>query len=102
MKKFLALVLALCMMLPAIAFAQTPGTYSAEAKGFASDVKVSVTLTETGIADVTLDVSGETPAIGGAAADALKAAILEKQSAEFDAVAGATVTSNAVQAALQR
>ena len=102
MKKFLALVLALCMMLPAMAFAQTPGTYSAEAKGFASDVKVSVTLTEAGIADVTLDVSGETPAIGGAAADALKAAILEKQSAEFDAVAGATVTSNAVKAALQK
>ena len=102
MKKILALVLALCMMLPAMVMAQTPGTYTAEAKGFASDVKVTVTLTETGIADVTLDVSGETPAIGGAAADALKAAILEKQSAEFDAVAGATVTSNAVKAALQK
>ena len=102
MKKILALVLALCMMLPAMALAQTPGTYTAETKGFSSDVKVTVTLTETGIADVTLDVSGETPAIGGAAADALKAAILEKQSAEFDAVAGATVTSNAVKAALQK
>ena len=102
MKKILALVLALCMMLPAMALAQTPGTYTAEAKGFSSDVKVTVTLTETGIADVTLDVSGETPAIGGAAADTLKAAILEKQSAEFDAVAGATVTSNAVKAALQK
>ena len=102
MKKILAMVLALCMMLPAMALAQTPGTYTAEAKGFSSDVKVTVTLTETGIADVTLDVSGETPAIGGAAADALKAAILEKQSAEFDAVAGATVTSNAVKAALQK
>ena len=102
MKKILALVLALCMMLPAMALAQTPGTYTAEAKGFSSNVKVTVTLTETGIADVTLDVSGETPAIGGAAADALKAAILEKQSAEFDAVAGATVTSNAVKAALQK
>ena len=102
MKKILALVLALCMMLPAMAMAQTPGTYTAEAKGFASDVKVTVTLTEDGIADVTLDVSGETPAIGGAAADALKAAILEKQSAEIDVVAGATVTSNAVIAALQK
>ena len=101
MKKFLALVMALCMMLPAMAMAQTVGTYTAEAKGFASNVKVTVTLTESGIADVELDVSGETPAIGGAAADALKAAILEKQSAEFDAVAGATVTSNAVKAALQ-
>ena len=102
MKKILALVLALCMMLPVMAMAQTPGTYTAEAKGFASDVKVTVTLTDAGIADVTLDVSGETPSIGGAAADALKAAILEKQSAEFDAVAGATVTSNAVKAALQK
>nr|MBR4280154.1 FAD-dependent oxidoreductase [Clostridia bacterium] len=102
MKKILALVLALCMMLPAMALAQTPGTYTAEAKGFASDVKVTVTLTDAGIADVTLDVSGETPSIGGVAADALKAAILEKQSAEFDAVTGATLTSNAVKAALQK
>lgn len=70
MKKFLALVLALCMMMPAMALAQTftPGTYAAEAKGFASDVKVTVVVTESGIADVTLDVSGETPTIGGAAA----------------------------------
>ena len=48
MKKILAMVLALCMMLPAMALAQTPGTYTAEAKGFSSDVKVTVTLTETG------------------------------------------------------
>ncbi len=102
MKKILALVLALCMMLPAMAMAQTPGTYTAEAKGFASNVVVTLVVTENGIADVTLDVSGETPAIGGAAADALKASILEKQSAEIDVVAGATVTSNAVKAAVQK
>ncbi len=102
MKKILALVLVLCMMLPAMAMAQTPGTYTAEAKGFASNVVVTLVVTENGIADVTLDVSGETPAIGGAAADALKASILEKQSAEIDVVAGATVTSNAVKAAVQK
>ena len=101
MKKILALVLALCMMMPAMALAQD-GSYTAEAKGFASDVKVTVTLTGDAITDVVLDVSGETPTIGGAAADALKAAILEKQSAEFDVVAGATVTSSAVKAALQK
>ena len=101
MKKILALVLALCMMLPALAMAQTPGTYTAESKGFSSNVVVTLVLTEEGIADVTLDVSGETPAIGGAAADALKTAILEKQSADIDVVAGATVTSNAVKAAVQ-
>lgn len=78
MKKMLALVLALCMMLPAMAMAQTAGTYTAQAKGFASDVVVTLVVTEDGIADVTLDVSGETPTIGGAAAEALKTSILEK------------------------
>lgn len=104
MKKIIAMILALCMMLPAMGLAQTgvPGTYEAEAQGFSSAVKVTVVITEAGIADVTLDVSGETPAIGGAAADALKAAILEKQSADIDAVSGATVTSNAVKAAVQK
>lgn len=102
MKKMLALVLALCMMLPAMAMAQTAGTYTAQAKGFASDVVVTLVVTEDGIADVTLDVSGETPTIGGAAAEALKTSILEKQSADIDVVAGATMTSNAVKAAVQK
>ena len=104
MKKFLALALVLCMLMPAAGLAQayTPGTYEAEAQGFASAVKVSVVITETGIADVTIDASGETASIGGAAAEPLKAAILEKQSAEVDAVTGATITSNAVKAAVQK
>ncbi len=102
MKKFLALLLAMCMLLSAMALAQTPGTYTATAKGYSSDVTVTVTLTEAGIADVVLDVSGETPFVGGAAAEPLKAAILEKQSADIDVVGGATLTSNAVIAALQK
>lgn len=103
-KSMLALVLALCMLAPCMGLAQayTPGTYTAEAQGFSSAVKATVTVDETAITGVTLDVSGETPAIGGAAGDALAAAVLEKQSAEIDVVAGATVTSGAAKAAVQK
>lgn len=103
-KSMLALVLALCMIAPCMGLAQayTPGTYTAEAQGFSSAVKATVTVDETAITGVTLDVSGETPAIGGAAGDALAAAVLEKQSAEIDVVAGATVTSGAAKAAVQK
>ena len=103
-KSMLALVLALCLIAPCMGLAQTytPGTYTAEAQGFSSAVKATVTVDEAAITGVTLDVSGETPAIGGAAGDALTAAVLEKQSAEIDAVAGATVTSGAARAAVQK
>lgn len=103
-KSMLALVLALCLLAPCMGLAQayTPGTYTAEAQGFSSAVKATVTVDEAAITGVTLDVSGETPAIGGAAGDALAAAVLEKQSAEIDAVAGATVTSGAAKAAVQK
>lgn len=103
-KSMLALVLALCLLAPCMGLAQayTPGTYIAEAQGFSSAVKATVTVDEAAITGVTLDVSGETPAIGGAAGDALAAAVLEKQSAEIDAVAGATVTSGAAKAAVQK
>ncbi|MDO4633499.1 MAG: FAD-binding protein [Eubacteriales bacterium] len=73
----------------------TPGTYSAKAQGM-GEVTVTMTFSETAITDVQLDVAGETPEIGQAAAEELKAMLLNKQSAEIDAVAGASVTSKAV------
>ena len=103
-KRIMALALVLCMMMPALGCAAEyqPGTYTAEAKGFAGNVTATVTVTAAEITDVVLDVSGETPAIGGAAGETLKAAVLAAQSAEIDAVAGATVTSDAVKAAVQK
>ena len=74
----------------------TPGTYSATAKGIASDVKVTMTFSETAITDVVIDAAGETPELGGAAAPKLAQAILDAQGVEVDAVSGATVTSDAV------
>ena len=81
---------------PAMAEAiYTPGTYSATAEGIGT-ILVTMTFSETAITDVILDVSNETPNIGGAAAEELKAAIIAAQSGEIDAVSGATITTTAV------
>lgn len=77
----------------------TPGTYEATAKGIASDVKVTMTFDETMITDCVIDVSGETPDIGGVIGGDLAQAILDAQSADVDVVSGATVTSDAIKAA---
>ena len=104
MKKLFSLVLALAVCLAAVGYAEgatyVPGTYSASSAGFHSDVTVTITVDETSITDVTLDVSGETEGIGAAAGDALASQILEAQGAEIDGVSGATVTSNAARVAL--
>lgn len=76
----------------------TPGTYSARASGI-GDVIVTMTFDANKITDVVLDVSHETPSIGQAAADALKKSLLAGQTAEIDAVSGATITSKAVRQA---
>ena len=77
----------------------TPGTYSASAKGIAGIVTVTMTFDEDSITDVVIDVSGETPDIGGAIGENMAQAILDAQSADVDAVAGATVTSDAIRQA---
>ena len=77
----------------------TPGTYSASARGIDSDVKVTMTFDETMITNVDIDVSGETPDIGGKIGGQMAQAILQKQSADVDVVTTATVTSNAIRKA---
>lgn len=73
----------------------TPGTYSAQAVGM-GNVEVTVTVDETSITDVVLNLDEETETIGQAAGETLQAAVLEAQSADIDFVAGATITSKAV------
>ena len=75
-----------------------PGTYSAEAPG-KEKVIVTMTFDETKITDVQVDVSAETPEIGGIHGETLRAQLLEKQSADIDGVTGATMTSNGVKEA---
>ena len=77
----------------------TPGTYSAKAMGLESEVTVTMTFDETSITDVAIDVSGETPAIGGAIGEKMQDAILAAQSGDVDAVSGASITSNAIRTA---
>ena len=80
--------------------AYTPGTYTAAAQGLGGNVTVTVTVDENAITDLEIDGPGETPDIGGAAIETLKPAILEGQGINFDSIAGATVTTEAVRTAL--
>ena len=77
----------------------TPGTYSASARGIDSDVTVTMTFDETSITNVEIDVSGETPDVGGKIGPQMAESILRGQTADVDAVSTATVTSNAIKQA---
>lgn len=78
----------------------TPGTYTGVSNGIGT-VKVTMTFSETSITACTVDVSEETPVIGGKYGEQLAEAILNAQSAEIDAVSGATQTSTAAMRAAQ-
>ena len=67
--------------------------------GLESMVTVTMTFDETSITDVAVDVSGETPSIGGIVGKDMEAAILAAQSGNVDAISGATITCNAVRTA---
>ncbi len=73
------------------------GTYTSSAQGCLSDVAVKVTVTGGRVTGVEIDASGETPELGGTAAEALAAALLKTGStAGVDAVSGSTMTSQAI------
>ena len=75
----------------------TDGIYTSSAQGCLSDVTVTVTVTGGKVTNVAIDASGETPELGGAAAETLADELTKAGStAGVDAVSGATLTSNAV------
>ena len=75
----------------------TDGTYTSSAKGCLSDVTVTVTVSGGKVSEVAIDASGETPELGGAAAETLADELTKAGStAGVDAVSGSTLTSNAV------
>jgi fumarate reductase flavoprotein subunit len=79
-----------------------PGTYSAAAKGHASDVTVTLTVDAGGrITGLTVQANGETPKIGGEAAPKMAENILASQRLDCDTVSGATVTSQAILRAVE-
>ena len=78
----------------------TPGTYEGKAQGFGGEITATVTVTETEITDVVLKGDSETPTLGGIAIAELGGTIVACQTPNVDAVSGATVTSNAIIAAV--
>lgn len=77
----------------------TPGTYKATAQGYSSEVTVTMTFDAESITDVEIDVSGETPDIGGKIGEKMIERIKTAQSAEVEAVTGASRSSEAVKQA---
>ena len=78
----------------------TDGTYSGTAKGMNGDVTVEVTVKSDKIESVNVTSHNETTGISDAAIEQIPTSIVEKNSAEVDIVAGATVTSNAIMQAV--
>ena len=67
----------------------TDGTYTASAQGYLSEVGVTVTITGGKVTNVVIDASGETPELGGKAAETLSASLLAAGSTVgVDAVSG--------------
>ena len=71
-----------------------PGTYSSVAMGM-REMTVTVTFSDTAITDIQLEHE-ETPGIGVPVCESMPGQIMELQGLGIDAVAGATLTSNAI------
>ena len=95
----IALVIALSLSGCAKSNKYVAGTYTGEAQGFGGVVSVTIKVSSSKIEEVEVTGAKETEAIGGAALADLAKSILDKQSAEIDAVTGASVTSAAVKEA---
>ncbi len=104
MKRFFSVVLVLCLLLCSVsALAQTaftPGVYTGQAQGKMGLVTVEVTLTEDAVESVAVVSHEETAGLSDPAIESIPAAIVENQSLAVDTVAGATMTSEAIIAAV--
>lgn len=99
--RFVCLILVM-MLFAGIACAEsTDGAYAAVAKGFGGDVKVTLTIKDGVIAEVTAEGANETNGIGSNAIAQMPGAMVQANSVEVDGVSGATLTSNAILQAAQ-
>ena len=74
--------------------------YTGKAQGMFCEIVAEVTVKDGRIADVKLTGADETPALGGKVLEEMPAKIVEAQSADVDGMTGATVTTDAVKAAV--
>lgn len=107
-KRSFSLVVGVFMVLSlmsTIAFADgsyyKSGTYTSVANGMMGDVSVSVSFSEEAITEVIIGDHSETPGISDPAIEKISKAIVEQQSLAIDVVAGATMTSKAILAAVE-
>lgn len=104
MKRVLACLLSICLLLTCIGTAcadgYTAGTYTGVGKGNNGGIKVEVTFSADKIESVKVVEHGETAGICDKPIEQIPAAIVEKQSVEVDTVSGATNTSNGIIAAV--
>lgn len=104
MRKILSVILALALVLCAAgasAATYTPGEYEGAAQGFGGAVAVKLTVDEEAITAIEIVGASETPALGGAAIEQFNAALVGAANEDaVEAVSGATVTSEAVKAAV--
>ena len=77
------------------------GNATGTAMGFGGNVAVTITMEDGFITNVEVDARFETQAIAGAAISRGTTLIKENNSAQFDAVSGATITSTAIREAAQ-
>ena len=105
MKKFLSLMLSLAMLLPfCCAASVNAGIYMGIGDseiGGKGAIEVAVTLDENGVVtDIKVTKNSDTPGISDPAVASIPAIIIEQQTTNVDAIAGATKTSNAIMMAV--
>lgn len=104
MKKFISILLCVCMVLTmglAVAADGVSGDFTGTAKGLGGDVTVTLTLKDGKIVGCTATGDKETEGIGSKVIDSFPAIVAESGSIAVDAISGATVTSNAFVAAAE-
>lgn len=74
----------------------TPGIYSATAEGMGGEIPVTVEFSEIKIESIVIGKNKETPGLGDIAMESISKEVVETQSLSVDAVAGATISSNAL------
>ncbi|MBQ9306457.1 MAG: FAD-dependent oxidoreductase [Clostridia bacterium] len=98
----LSVLLCLSLLVSMFTVPAMADSFSATEEGFGGDVKVTLTVEEGKVTEVTIEGAGETEALGGAAMPVIAEEILTAQSPYVDAVTGATVTSTAALAAAEK
>ena len=99
-KKVMVLALAATMSVAMVGCGSKAEKYEGIGKGHNGDVKVSVGIEDGKITSIDVLEHEETEGIGGAAIEELTKEMVEKNSTDVEAVAGATVTSDALKEAV--